>query len=272
MMKKFIGILAVLAVASNAWALTWAQPNRIRSDGQYKALAMYHFDDLSGDNAETTVNRDLVVDPSAVSLTSGSPNISGSSGAWDVSVSGGEAAAMDGNNLPLNAYANGLTVSVWMKGGYTTSATYPIVVTKDGWKNECFINYNSKWDRADVITRDVAYFNVNGLEPKLGDGTWHHYALTYDPTDNRGRLYVDNNLYDLDGFGTTSWDCTGGSLSSTATLLINGFTDGVIDELVIAEGAMTDFSNGGEFLPEPATLSLITLGGLALLRRKRRGN
>lgn len=73
--------------------------------------------------------------------------------------------------------------------------------------------------------------NVDVVHSALADGLWHHYALSYTP-DNTTQLKVD-----IHGRG-------------------NG-ADIYFDNFVLAP------------VPEPTSMALFGLGGLALLRRKR---
>lgn len=116
-------------------------------------------------------------------------------------------------------------------------------------------------------------------EPGYDGGQWYHLALVFDKdvsgSDDRLALYINHQLVDEE---------TGSDLGdvyySNDELVIgagnfNAFDDewrrnfgGLIDEVRLSNEAL----GPGQFLiniPEPATLGLLTLGGLALIRRRR---
>ena len=106
----------------------------------------------------------------------------------------------------------------------------------------------------------------------LNDGLWHHIAGVREVTSPDGeslRLYVDGVLQTGD---TTLTAAVARDLSNSDELWIGGADSpycygGYLDELRISSGALAP----SEFLnvPEPATLSLLGLGSIAMFRRRR---
>jgi hypothetical protein len=118
-------------------------------------------------------------------------------------------------------------------------------------------------------------FGVSSLshEPAL----WHHVVGSYDGTSLR--IYVDGELDQTANIGpivayTGPAPLRIGNIQHSTHIVgpthVGAF-DGVIDDVRIYDRALSDAEVADlHLLPEPATLTLLVLGGLALMRRRRR--
>lgn len=108
------------------------------------------------------------------------------------------------------------------------------------------------------------------VNPKLDDAGWHHMAFVYDASANSVSMYLDyvnvgtrvlNSGTSLNNVGGELWF---GRPSGNAT---DGANDWYMDEVRYSSGAL----NASQFLqlPEPASVSLLTVSGLLLLNRRK---
>ncbi len=119
---------------------------------------------------------------------------------------------------------------------------------------------------------------VNNVGTQNVSGT-QHVVLVVDKTNNQKRYYVDGALVNgvsLNGKGVDNMNHT------SAVYFLGARYDGTYqlagkyDEYRIWDGAMTDaevstsYDDGPDVIPEPATMTLLGIGGLLALVRRRR--
>jgi hypothetical protein len=99
----------------------------------------------------------------------------------------------------------------------------------------------------------------------IGDGAWHHLAITHEADSGTYTLYVDKSVE-----GTLE-NYFAGCVSAGNLYLGAGFGwqtprtfAGWVDEFRISEAALSP----SQFVPEPVTLAMLALGGVAVLRRR----
>ena len=137
------------------------------------------------------------------------------------------------------------------------------------------------WFTDDFDPHPAGYFNtfrensrVSNVDYSIADqnwssNEWHHLAIVNDTTNNQYRVYMDAVLVetatpDTFDLGNVQLDDGGGNSSVAADEL--WFLDQALDQAGV-ERLMTR----NTVIPEPATLALLGLGGLALVGRRERG-
>jgi hypothetical protein len=112
------------------------------------------------------------------------------------------------------------------------------------------------------------------------DSAWHHVAFDWDLPNGHIGIYLDGVSQSLTqiggGWPVDAYDGTWGAPMEIGTIQ-GGWNphNGLIDELRILDGPAyngVDFTPPTEayVVPEPATLALLSIGGLFLRRRARK--
>lgn len=153
-------------------------------------------------------------------------------------------------------------------------------------------NYITFGPNAFPVSTEVAYIDLvigGGAEHTPQDtaslaGTGRHIAAVFDGPNNAARLYVDGVLKDTTAISGTGAINVGSLMGTPSTRQIGGrdffpLNDfpfvGSITEFRIYNTALsttevaTDAANGPDAVPEPAALSLLGLGAMGLLLRRR---
>ncbi len=198
-----------------------------------------------------------------------------------------------GNQVDCGAVTNSsvldMTVGLWVltpdpipvsnrpltsaSADYTTDPGWMLFMRND----DTWLGPNNVWFRINGEPAEGAAWDGGDLwihtevggDPIFTPGEWIHLAITFDATSRMIKGYV-NGLLHTERLVTEPTRAVGSDVES---LILGGqqeaFT-GLLDDVFIADHAMglgeiQDISG----VPEPATIALLGLGGLALLRKKR---
>ncbi|MCY2929685.1 MAG: PEP-CTERM sorting domain-containing protein [Planctomycetota bacterium] len=186
---------------------------------------------------------------------------------------------MDSNTShPVYHYPSGFSCEAWIKRDGVTRINGPTVMAGREWAFGFVEESGSYTDALHFITfTKQDYFSANGVIPD--DGQWHQIGVSWDGATSTASFFVD-------GVGAGTQIASTPGMRNATDPSFNTFNlgrrvisttgqefRGWLDEAVVWDRQRTaaDFTASyAAAVPEPATLSLLTLGGLAVIRKRRK--
>ena len=249
----------MMVLACVLWAADQAQATLVR---YYK---------LEDDAANTTVDDTSNTQDGTASVNTSNLSVSGVFG--DAFEFNGTDEIVSCGSLTLS---NTFTIALWVKLDKANDDGYFLSNYKTG---GTWTGYNLKvCDDGDIFARTTG-IDGDGKDTEtsgydVGDGNWHHVAYVVEPNVN-AKIYIDGS--EASAYSKTEAHNNTTYGDAAQTLYLGGskgsFWEDCIDDVGIWDGeALTQtqiqyIKNNG--IPEPATVFLLGIGGLVLLRRRR---
>jgi len=195
---------------------------------------------------------------------------SGRIGNYALDLNGSNSYVEVANNMLLNFES--IAISLWFKPRNTQVMYADILdkghgVTTDPYYSGYVFQYPDSGGNFGVCYGNSTDFPSIETSGDYRDDTWHHIVANLGAAGMG--LYVDNNLI-------ASGPGQGPIVANDSSLYfgrhrpyLERFFNGLIDDVRIYDGPLTSNEVATLYAPEPATLSLLILGGMALLRQRK---
>jgi len=238
--------------------------------------------EFEGDTTDSTGNITYTGTPGAYV-----PGPAGFGQAMDFDPASSTAVYAEGVGPALSTIGNQSTIAFWAFGQtdlsnptVAFSANDPVnwsrVSLQLPWNNE-YVFYDT-WGPTGTQDRIARYA---GDDPNQYNGQWNHWAFVKDttlddssPANSRVKIYLNGSLWRA---SSDYYDIGDGSqsLAGIENIYIGAekqywyFYDGMLDDFRIYDEALGQDDVSALMVPEPATLCLLGLGGLLLIRRRK---
>jgi len=175
---------------------------------------------------------------------------------------------------PGGTHAHDMTIALWMKAG--TTADNARVLSDTIQEGMWMIQLQRDGDTAglNVRLKEGKGDDFQGTIPDVFDDEWHHIALVIDQDDDGSaaegvKVYKDGIL-ELDRALGMEWYQLRNNFGVGANWDGADPYTGLIDDFRIYTDELFTQQQIAELIPEPATISLLGLGIIGLLRKKRK--
>jgi hypothetical protein len=269
--EKILAIVLAAGVSSMASAASAAM------------IAQYNFDSVTYPVSGQTTASDLTPNGHDITwnktLTTSTSNPFGQSGDNSINVTGGTGNAANNStaDIDLNS-TKAFTLEGWVNPTATDQAA--LIGTVNGTTSVSSIitlQMNASGQADGLLRTNSINYEITSATPLVA-GTWYYMALTFDGSNLA--LYLKSSADPTLTQVGTSLAVPNPKLSTTSNNIFRfanaGLHGALFDDIRLSDTALSDAQLGyhasftAATVPEPASLSLLGLGGLFLLGRRKR--